>query len=49
VHTPRDPIDRELALAELRTLVSRPSARQLLAENYVGIAGTADVPVPLAS
>jgi p-hydroxybenzoate 3-monooxygenase len=49
VHTPQDPIDRELALAELRTLVSRPSARQLLAENYVGIAGTADVPVPQAS
>jgi p-hydroxybenzoate 3-monooxygenase len=49
VHTPADPIDREIALAELRTLVSRPSARQLLAENYVGIASEAAVPVPLAS
>ncbi|MFC4948195.1 4-hydroxybenzoate 3-monooxygenase [Pseudonocardia sp. GCM10023141] len=39
MHTPADPIDREIALAELRTVVSRPAALQLLAENYVGTAG----------
>jgi p-hydroxybenzoate 3-monooxygenase len=49
VHTQAAPIDREIALAELRTLVSRPSARQLLAENYVGTAATADLHVPVAS
>lgn len=30
-----------IALAELRTVVSRESARRLLAENYAGTAGTA--------
>jgi p-hydroxybenzoate 3-monooxygenase len=49
VHASGDPYDREIARAELRTLVSRQAARQLLAENYVGIIGTADSPVPVGS
>jgi p-hydroxybenzoate 3-monooxygenase len=48
VHTPADPLDRELARAELRTVVSRPAARRLLAENYVGIGSGAQHPVPVA-
>lgn len=49
VHTPAEPIDREMARAELRTLVSRPSARRLLAENYVGIGSGSDLPASLIS
>ena len=40
VHTQAEPMDQEIAQAELRTVVSRESARRLLAENYVGIAST---------
>jgi p-hydroxybenzoate 3-monooxygenase len=37
VHSSSDPLERKLALAELRSVVSQPAARRLLAENYVGV------------
>jgi p-hydroxybenzoate 3-monooxygenase len=43
VHAPADPMHREVAMAELRTVVSRQSARRLLAENYVGLASSSDI------
>jgi p-hydroxybenzoate 3-monooxygenase len=46
VHAQTDPIDHAMASAELRTVVSQPSARLLLAENYVGIASPDDRGVP---
>jgi p-hydroxybenzoate 3-monooxygenase len=38
VHTSTDPVAERLALAQLRTLIERPSAQATLAENYVGLA-----------
>src|SRR5882757_288979 len=37
VHTPSDPMAHAISLAELRTVISRPGAQMLLAENYVGL------------
>jgi p-hydroxybenzoate 3-monooxygenase len=37
VHTPPDPMAQAISLAELRTVISRPGAQMLLAENYVGL------------
>ena len=37
VHTADDPMAQALAIAELRTVISRRGAQTLLAENYVGV------------
>jgi p-hydroxybenzoate 3-monooxygenase len=42
VHVPHEIIDREVARAELRTFVTRQAGRQLLAENYTGIASSTE-------
>jgi p-hydroxybenzoate 3-monooxygenase len=50
VHTPPDPMAQAISLAELRTVISRPGAQMLLAENYVGLSAPSPTgPLPLGS